>query len=225
LIVLIPLAVLLSFLALPFSPGVSEVSHSAVFASSTIHGSLIFLLGVIVFNAGEAMHRDREVKVESILWSAPVANNVFLISRYLATLLLALFLLLLIGLTAAITQVLRGQTPVDVSTYLAAYSVILVPALAFCAAACIALNVLLREKYLAYAIIIAISSGLFYLYTQGYNHWLYNPFLYGLWTESDLNHLPSRLLLPRAYCLGLTIICLLIAHAGFPRKSMGRRHN
>lgn len=222
LIVLIPLAVLLSFLALPFSPGVSAISHSAVFASSTIHGSLIFLLGVIVFNAGEAMHRDREVKVESILWSAPVPNNVFLISRFLATLLLALFLLLLIGLTAAVTQILRGQTPVDVSTYLAAYSVILVPALAFSAAACIALNVLLREKYLAYAIIIAISTGLFYLYTQGHSHWLYNPFLYGLWTESDLSRMPSRVLLLRAYCLGLTIIFLLIAHAGFPRKSKGK---
>jgi len=223
LIVLIPLAVLLAFLALPFSPGVSAVSHSAAFASSTIHGSLIFLLGVIVFNTGEAMHRDRELKVESILWSAPVPNNVFLISRFLATLLLALFLLLLIGLTAAVTQVLRGQTPVDVSTYLAAYSVILIPALAFMAAACIALNVLLREKYLAYAIIIAISTGLFYLYTQGYNHWAYNPALYGLWTESDLSHTPSRMVLLRAYCLGLTIIFLLIAHAGFPRRAKGRK--
>jgi hypothetical protein len=62
----------------------------------------------------------------------------------------------------------------------------LVPSRAFMAAACIALNVLLRDKYLAYAIIIATSSGLFYLYTQGYNHWLYNPVLYRLWRESDL---------------------------------------
>ncbi len=90
------------------------------------------------------------------------------------------------------------------------------------AAACMALNVLLREKYLAYAVIIAISSGLLYLYTQGYNHWSYNPVLYGLWTQSDLTNEPTRLLMLRGYCLGLTIIFLLIAHVGFGRRTKGK---
>ena len=53
-------------------------------------------------------------------------------------------------------------------------------------AAAIALNVLLRDKYLAYAVCIATGAGLFYLYNVGYNHWLYNPALYQLWTYSDL---------------------------------------
>ena len=221
LVVIIPLAILLSFLSLPFSAAVSDVSYSASFASHSANGLLLFLLGVIVFYTGEAMHRDREVGVEPVLWSVPAPNNVLLLSKFLSTLLLVLFLLVLVGLTAMLTQLLRGQTPIAISTYLITYSVILVPSLAFMAAASIALNVLLRDKYLAYAVSIATGSGLFYLYSQGYNHWLYNPVLYGLWTEGDLVGTGSgfsRLLSLRVYWLAITLVCFLIAHHRFERR-------
>jgi hypothetical protein len=88
-------------------------------------------------------------------------------------------------------------------------------------AASIALNVLLRDKYFAYAISIAAGSGLFYLYSQGYNHWLYNPVLYGLWTAADLAATGpglSRIILLRVYCLALTVVSLLLAHTCFERR-------
>ena len=223
LIVFVPLAVLISFLSLPFSAGVSEVSHSASFASHSANGVLLFLLGVTVFYTGEAMHRDREVRLEPVLWSMPSSNSVLLLSKFLSTLLLTLLLLILVGLTAILTQLLRGQTPVELSTYLMIYAVILVPSLAFVGALAIALNVLLREKYITYTVSIAIGSGLFYVYSQGHSHWLYNPVLYGLWTEADFTQLPPGLPLLRAYCLGLTLICLLIAHVGFQRKTRGQK--
>lgn len=222
LIVFIPLAVLLSFLSLPFSAGVSDVSSSASFASHSANGLLLFLLGVIVFYTGEAMHRDREVRIEPVLWSVPAPNNVLLLSKFLSTLLLVLFLLVLVGLTAMLTQLLRGQTPVEIWPYLITYSMILVPSLAFMGAFSIALNILLRDKYVAYAVSIAMVSGLFYLYSQGYNHWLYNPALYGLWTEVDLLGRGdgfSRILSLRIYCLAITLVCLLVAHLFFKRGS------
>jgi ABC-type transport system involved in multi-copper enzyme maturation permease subunit len=214
---------LVAFLALPFSAGSPALTPSVEFASSTAQGLLLFLLGIIVFYAGEAIHRDREGKVEPILWSMPVRNSVLLVSKFLATFVLACALLPLIGLTAILTQLVRGQTPIEVSTYLFTYLVILVPSLAFMSAGCVALNVIIREKYFAYAIIIAVSSGLFYLYTQGYNHWLYNPVLYGLWNEADLVAPFSRLLPLRAYCFGLTLLFLLAAHLGFERRTNGSR--
>jgi len=221
LIVIIPLTVVLSFLSLPFSARVSDLSYSASFASATANGLLLFLLGVIVFYTGEAMHRDREVRVESVLWSVPAPNNILLLSKFLSTLVLALFLLVLVGLTAMLTQLLRGHAPVEISTYLITYSVILVPSLTFMAASSIALNVLLRDKYLAYAVSIGTGSGLFYLYSQGYNHWLYNPVLYGLWTEGDLAGTGSgfsRLLSLRLYCVALTLVFIFIAHHRFERR-------
>ena len=221
LLVLVPLAVLLSFLSLPFSTGASDVSPSAGFAGSSARGTLIFLLGVIVFYAGEAIHRDREVKIEAELWSTPAPNSVFLVSKFLAAILAALCMLLLIGLTAMLTQLLRSQLPFEITAYLLTYGVIVVPSLLFIGAASIALNVLLREKYLTYVVIIAISSGLFYLYTQGYNHWLYNPLLVQLWDYSSLAGGPNRIRIfeHRAYVLALSAIFIGLAHLTYPRRS------
>lgn len=221
LVVLVPLAMLLSFLALPFTVAVSEASYSASYAGITAKSIMLFLLGVIVFYTGEAMHRERELRVEPVLWSVPAPNNVLLLPKFLVTMVLALFLILLVGLVAIVTQVIRGHTPVEISTYLIIYLTILLPSVAFITACSIAMNVFLREKYLTYAVSIAIISGLFYLYNLGYNHWLYNPVLYQLWTESDLagpSGVQSRILLLRVYCLALSAACLALAHLGFKRK-------
>ncbi|MFZ0749393.1 MAG: hypothetical protein WAM70_08555, partial [Pyrinomonadaceae bacterium] len=220
LMALVPLSIFISFLALPFSVGGQSAPPSAAFAGSSARGLLLFLLGVIVFYIGEAMHRDREIRVEPVLWSTPASNNVLLLPKFVAVLLVAAMLLVLPGLTAMLTQFLRGQTPIEVSTYLITYTLILAPSLAFMAAASIALNVLLRDKYLCYAVTIALGSSLFYLYSQGLNHWLYNPVLYGLWTEADLSSLGGllRILGLRAYCLAIAGLSLLLAHVLFERK-------
>jgi hypothetical protein len=100
--------------------------------------------------------------------------------------------------------------------------VILFPTIAFMTAASIALNVLLRDKYFAYAMCIAVSAGLVYVYKLGYNHWLYNPALYQLWTYSDLTgggSVQGRILTHRLYCLALSCLCLALAQRGFRRKS------
>ena len=224
LMALVPLSIFISFLALPFSITNPGASHSAVFAGSSARGLLLFLLGVIVFYIGEAMHRDREIRVEPVLWSTPASNYVLLLSRFLSVLLVAAMLLVLAGLTAMLTQFLRGQTPIEISTYLITYTLILVPSLAFTAAAGVALNVLLRDKYLCYAVTIALGSSLFYLYSQGFNHWLYNPVLYGLWTETDLGSWGglSRLIGLRAYCLAIAGLSLFLAHVCFARGSTRR---
>lgn len=221
LVVLMPLAIFFSTLELAFYRVVPDVSYSVTYASSTARALLLFLLGMTVFYTGEAMHRDREVRIEPVLWATPVPNNVLLLSKYFATLLLTLSLVALVGLTSVVIQLLRGHGPVQIVTYLMTYSVILVPSLAFMAAASIALNVLLRDKYFAYAVSIAAGSGLFYLYSQGYNHWLYNPVLYGLWTEADLSGGPgfSRVFVLRFYCLAISVASLVIAHLCFARKS------
>jgi len=180
------------------------------------------LLGVIVFFLGESIHRDCELRVEPVVWSMPVPNSVILLSKIASTFLLALILLVVVGLTAMLTQLLRDQTPVAFFPYLITYAVILVPNLIFAAAASAALNLLLRDKYFAYAASIATGAGLLYLYTHGYNHWLYNPVLYGLWTAADMEVRGSafaRILSLRIYCLTIALVCLLVAHLRFERRS------
>jgi ABC-type transport system involved in multi-copper enzyme maturation permease subunit len=222
LIVLLPLALVLSIFDVAFFRVVPEVSYSATYASGTANALVLFLLGMTVFYTGEAMHRDCEMKIEPVLWATPAPNNVLLLSKFLATLLLTLSLIVLVGLTAIVIQFLRGHTPVDIQAYLITYSVILLPSVVFLTGVSVALNVLLRDKYLSYAVSIGTGGGLFYLYGVGYNHWLYNPLLYHLWNYDDLtgagnNH--ATVLIHRLYCLAITGACLALAHVFFPRKS------
>ncbi len=222
LIVFLPVATLVSVLGLAYYEVAADPSYSAAYAGRTADSILLFLIGIAIFFTGEAMHRDRELRVEPVLWGMPVPNFVLLLSKFSTTFLLSVTASVLIGAAAIALQITRGHTPVDLLTYLTIYSVILVPGMAFMIAAATALNVLLRDKHLAYAACLAIAGGLFYLFSLGYNHWLYNPVLYGLWTPSDLTGGASRLpqiLAHRVYCLSLAALCLSLAHLFYERKS------
>jgi ABC-2 type transport system permease protein len=178
---------------------------------------LLFLIGIAVFYTGEAMHRDREVKIEPVIWSTPVKNSVLLLSKCLATVVLTFSLVAAVGLLAIVVQLLRGHTPVDVSAYVLVYGVVLVPGIVFMISFVVALNVLLRNKYAAYVIAIGTGAGLFYLYSVGYNHWLYNPLLYQIWKYDDLTS--ARILAYRLYCLLFAAAFLALAHLLFERRS------
>jgi len=80
----------------------------------------------------------------------------------------------------------------------------------------------LRNKHVAYVFSIGTAALLFYLYSNGYNQWLYNPVLYQLWTYPDLagaGNNQTTILIHRIYCLGVAIACLSLAHLLFRRKS------
>ncbi|HKV32898.1 MAG TPA: hypothetical protein VJP89_01110 [Pyrinomonadaceae bacterium] len=210
LIVIAPLAIVLSIFDLAFYRVVPGIAYSVTYASGTAKTLLLFLVGMIVFYTGEAMHRDREVKIEPVVWSTPAPNCVLLLSKFLATIVLALSLVVLVGLTAITIQLVRGHTPVDFSAYLRVYGVVLVPGIVFATAFVVALNILLRNKYLAYVVAIGTSAGLVYLYSTGHNHWLYNPLLYQLWTYPDLAN--QTILVSRLYCLALAAVFLTLAY-------------
>lgn len=224
LVVLVPLGILMCVAGLAYYEVVPDGSYSAAYAGRAAESLLLFLSAVAVFYTGEAMHRDRELRVEPILWAAPTPNFVLLLSKFAATLLLAIFLCLAVGLTSVALQIYKGHTPVEIPAYLTIGSVILIPDLIFLVAAATALQVLLRDKHLAYAASLAAGGGLFYLFSSGYNHWLYNPLLYQLWTPSDLTGEASRLTIIitlRIYCFAIAIILLALAHLFFERKLTG----
>jgi ABC-2 type transport system permease protein len=221
LVVVAPLVVFMCGLELAGYKSVPGVSYSAGYAASAANVLLLFLFGIALFYAGEAIHRDRELRVEPLLWSAPAPNFVLLLSKFSATLLLSSGLAALVTLTAVGLQIYKGHAPLELQSYLTTYALILVPTEVFMIAASVALNVLLRDKYLTYALSLAIVGGIYYLISQGYNHPLYNLALYQLWTPSDLlnggDHL-TRILIQRVYCLALSVFLLALALLFFERR-------
>jgi hypothetical protein len=200
-----------------------SVSYSAAYAARTAEALLLFLFGVAVFYAGEAMHRDRELRVEPVLWGTPAPDFAFLLPKFAATLLLSLSLVAPVAVAAVLLQLYRGHAPLEPLAYLKTYAVILLPSVVFMCAASVAANVLLRDKYLAYAISLAAGGALYYLAGQGHGGWLSNPVLYNLWTPADLSdgRRLARILTHRAYCLALSGLLLSLAFALFERRSAG----
>jgi len=218
LIVLLPLALVLSILDVAFFRLVPEVSYSATYAGHTANAMLLFLIGMSVFYTGESMHRDRELRIEPVLWATPAPNYVLLLSKFMATLVLTLSFITLTGGVAITTQLIRRH-PIEIQPYLLTYSIILIPGVVFLAAFSVMLNLLLRNKYLVYATTTGIGGALFYLYGVGSNHWSYNPLLYHLWNYADLTggNL-TTILIRRLYWLVLAAGCLLLAHLCYQRR-------
>jgi ABC-2 type transport system permease protein len=221
LVVIMPLAIVLSTLDVAFWSVAPKPSLSAAYAGHTAKSLLLFLLGITIFYTGEAMHRDRDLRIEPLLWGQPAPNYALLLSKFLATLMLTVSLILLVGVITITLQILKHNGPIEISAYLRIYCIILVPNAIFMAAAALVLNVLLRDRYLTYAAAISTCSGLFYFYSQGHNHWLYNPLLFQLWDYGDLiggaNH--SRILDNRLYILILSFLFIKLAHLSCQRNS------
>jgi ABC-2 type transport system permease protein len=225
LIVITPLAVFIPTLELAFYRVVPEGSYSATYATGTAKTLLFFLIGMTAFYVIESMQRDREVRIEPVLWAKPIWNSLLLLSKFLATFLLILSVIAITGLIAIAIQLLRGHTPVELYPYLITYSVIVIPSIVFMAGVSILLNVVLRDKYLTYVVMVGVGALLFYLYGQGHNHWLYNPMLYQLWNYVDLTGAGSNrsiILIHRIYCLSASVACLALAHLLFQRRSTSR---
>lgn len=223
-VVIIPFAVLLSTMEVIFWSVRPDGSYSAGYVTSVAGNSLLFMIGISIFYIGEALQRDRDLKIEPLVWSHPIPNSVLLLSKFLATLLLVCTLLLSVGLIAVLTQTLKGDWPVELMTYLRVYFWILIPNAIFLAAAAMFLKVLLRDRYLTYVAAIGIGVGLFYLYGQGYRGWLYNPLLFRLWAYQDLqggNSL-SRIMQHRVYVLIIALVLLALSHLFYQRRSRGR---
>lgn len=221
LIVIMPLAVFLSTLDVAFWNVNPEPSFSAGYAGHTANSLLLFLLGITTFYTGEAMHRDRDLRIEPLLWSQAGPNYVLLLSKLWATLALTLGLILLVGVVTLALQILKHNGPIELAAYLRIYGLILIPNAIFMAATSLVLNVILRDRYLTYAATIGTCAGLFYLYSQGHNHWLYNPLLFQLWDYENLIGGPiySQILQHRIYILTLAALFIGLAHLGYPRNS------
>src|SRR5262249_33671847 len=180
---------------------------SAAYATNIASWLLLFLIGMAVFYTGEAMHRDREVGIEPFLWTTPVSNSVLILSKFLSTLLLLFALIVSVGIAAVAIQLIRQHTPIDLIAYLKVYGLILFPSAFILTALSVAATVVLRNKYVFYVVSIGTAVGLFYLYSNGHNHWLYNPVLYRLWSYAELASNMKAIVLYRLYLLAVACIC------------------
>lgn len=221
LVVLLPLSTALCCLEVSMFDAPAGVAPSAAYAEAAARALLLFVCGITAFYAVESMHRDRELRVEPVVWAAPVSDAALLLPKLAAVSLASLLLVTLVDASALAVQVARGRAPLSLTPYALVGALLLAPGVLFVGAAAVALSVLLRDKHLAHAACVAAAVALFYLYGQGYDGPLYNPLLYRRWNYADLASAP--LVAQRLYTLALAGVCLTLAHLSYARRSAGRR--
>lgn len=225
LFIVAPLIVLLSCLELqPFSA--TAIPQPAVYATNSTRALTLLLFGVILFYAGEAMHREKECRTHSIIWPLPPPNWVFLLAKFASVLALCIALIGLTGVSAIGLQVYRGADRLGVVSYASIYSVILIPTILCCIALTMMTHSLLRRKYVAHVINLAIGGSLIVLLTQNHVGALYNPSLYRLWSYAESSGFSldfGLLMMHRVYLLSITAFALSIAHLLYERKLTRRR--
>lgn len=173
-VVLVAPMVLLACVAELLAFDVAPVpSYAVAYASRTTATLLLFLFAIAVFSTGEAIHRDRELRIQPLVWSAPVSNAALLLAKIAASLMLSVSLMLIVGMGAMTVQLYRGHE-LRVGAYVTSYAVLLLPSAFFMIALSAALTTLLREKHLAFAVTLGLGGAFYFLAAQGFDHPLYN---------------------------------------------------
>lgn len=220
LVVLVPAVAILSVFAVGGPEPSLGVSYSSEYAARAASSVLLFLFGAAVFYTGEAMHRDRELRVEALVSSAPVRDAVLLLPKATAVLAVCVCVTALGALGAGAAQLLRGNGPIDVISYVETLAVISVPSAVFMISVAVLLNAVFRDKYVAFALGLGLGGLAFFLFSMGYTHWAYNFVLLGVGTQSELaarGRGPAPLFAHRIYCLAVACLCLSLAHMALER--------
>jgi ABC-type transport system involved in multi-copper enzyme maturation permease subunit len=211
LVVILPLAVITAVMG-PLTYGVRRSAIegvSAGYAFEVTRVLLLVVIGVTVFYVGEAMHRDKERRIASLIWATPARTPTLLLAKLAVVVGLSLSIIAITaGVTAGI-QLWRTHELPELTPYMKAFFVIVAPTTCLAATAAAALNALLRDKYSAYIGAVGIVIILLYLYGQGYVSWAYNPALVGLWSAADLDRGADvwlRLGEHRVYVLALSVV-------------------
>jgi hypothetical protein len=146
-------------------------------------------------------------------------------SKFFSTLVLLFGLITSVWVAAVAIQLIRHHTPIDFVAYFKVYGLILFPSAFILTAISVMGNVVLRNKYVFYVGGIGTAAGLFYLYTNGYTHWLYNPVMYRMWSYADLTQGATlqAIIWQRGFWLAAAVAALVLAHLFFERKSARSR--
>ncbi|MCA9701310.1 MAG: hypothetical protein KC431_27555, partial [Myxococcales bacterium] len=150
-------------------------------------GMAAFMLIVLVFYAGELVHRERRYKLDELFDALPVPNWVPLLAKLLALLTGMLVLLTLAATVTVIFQLGKGYTTVEIGLYLRSVLLLQLPVwVPLCVAAVVA-QVLVNHKFLGYGVMVLIFVAQAALPALDFEHNLYNFGGFPGVTYSDMN--------------------------------------
>lgn len=181
----------------------------------------IFVLMIVIYYAGELVHRERQTGVAEMLDAMPFANGVMVMSKICSLWLIVVALYAIAGIAGVVNQLFNGYTNFEFGLYAGGLFVILASTHYSIAVLAVFMQVLVGNKWLG----MAAMLGVFLLFSSlggfGFEHALYTFGIPGgMLVHSDMNgyghYLPMFWSLG-AYWSAFCVLLVVIAHTLYQR--------
>jgi hypothetical protein len=177
-------------------------------------GMSAFMLIVLVFYAGELVHRERKYKMNELYDALPIANGVPLLAKLGAMLVAMIVLLLVAASTTMVFQLGKGYPRLELGLYLRDIFLFQVPMWIALSVAAVVAQVFVNHKFIGYAVMVLIFVIQAALPALDFEHNLYNYASFPGVTYSDMNgygHFVAGQLAFSIYWGAVAMLLLLIA--------------
>jgi ABC-2 type transport system permease protein len=150
-------------------------------------GMSLFMLIVLVFYAGELIHRERKYRINELFDTLPIPNWVPLLAKLTAMLVGMLVLLAVAALTTVSFQLAKGYTNLELGLYMRDLVLYQVHIWVVLSVAAIVSQVLVNQKFLGYGVMVLLFVSQAALPALDFEHNLYNFASYPGVRYSDMN--------------------------------------
>jgi ABC-2 type transport system permease protein len=180
-----------------------------------IEGSFsLFFVVLVVFYSGELVWRERSVKIDQIVDAAPIADFTMLIAKCLALMIIYSFLIIMLILCGVIIQASYGYYKFELPLYFGTMFTQTMSVMTLFTFVSIFVQVMVNNKFMGYAVVIAFFIVTSVLSAIGLEHVLFEFGGTGLGTYSDMNfygHFVSPFTWSDAYWFGFTGFLFAVA--------------
>ncbi|MEM7080234.1 MAG: M1 family aminopeptidase, partial [Pseudomonadota bacterium] len=185
-----------------------------------IEGSyLFFILMVVLYFAGEVVHRERQTRVSEVLDATPYPNFVMVLSKVITLWFIVICLLMFGMVSAIVVQLLQDFFNVEVLLYLGALLFVFGGFFFLLAVLAVFIQVLLGNKWMGMLGLLVVFIGFQSASSLGFEHSLYN---FGTPSApySDMNgygHYLEPLIMFTLYWSAFCVLLAIAAHLFYPR--------
>jgi ABC-2 type transport system permease protein len=183
----------------------------------------LFILIIVTLYTGEAIWRDRDLKIGQIVDALPTPNFVFLTAKFVNMVLITALLLTTMMFAGLIIQAAYGYTNFEIGHYLTHLYLIELPSYINLIALTFFLQVMCRNKYLAHGLVVLYYLFISFASTLGFEHRLYQFGSAPTAKYSDMNkygHLFDVFHIYNTYWLFLSVILMIITLAFWHRGTV-----
>lgn len=183
----------------------------------------LFLLIIISLYVGEAVWRDRDLKISQIIDATPVPDWVLFGAKYINLILVTVVLLFAVLISGIIIQVSFGYTRFELGQYFVRLFLIELPSYVNLISLTFFLQILCRNKYLAHGLIVLFYIVDMFAATMGFEHYLYRFNAKPTPMYSDMNgygNLFNIYHLFNTYWLSLSLLLVVISFSFWQRGTL-----